>query len=311
MQRRDTSFAVELLKRVVEYAHDPDEHGHGSSQARRKEVHMPLWHQLRSFWWFLEGRVGGMGRPGFNQCHWFELSFEEGLLLSWLGKQHLPTPPLDSLWQYLDSYGPKVAVFYELSPTVARERLSRLHDRAALLATAERMNAKTGIFETVSWVEDQAQPALRLIPSVQRRQQEVALLKQHNVTVLISLLEQPLDHPELRNDFELYHLPVEDITPPRRDQVYAFAETLLTALMANKTVVTHCLAGIGRTTTMLMAAYLVYGSSLQELSAWVRVRNPHFAFRGSQMAFLQELAEDIQCGRAPVMASGRSLPLWP
>ncbi len=34
--------------------------------------------QLRSFWWFLEGRVGGMGRPGFNQCHWFELPFEEG-----------------------------------------------------------------------------------------------------------------------------------------------------------------------------------------------------------------------------------------
>ena len=52
---------------------------------------MPIRRQLRSFWWFLEGRVGGMGRPGFNQCHWFELSFEEGLLLSWLGKQHLPT----------------------------------------------------------------------------------------------------------------------------------------------------------------------------------------------------------------------------
>ena len=137
---------------------------------------MPIRRQLRSFWWFLEGRVGGMGRPGFNQCHWFELSFEEGLLLSWLGKQHLPTPPLDGLWSYLDSYGPKVAMFYELSPDVARERLSRLRERTALLAMAERMNIKTGIFDDVSWVEDHAQPALRLIPSVQRRQHEVALL---------------------------------------------------------------------------------------------------------------------------------------
>ena len=272
---------------------------------------MPIRHQLRSFWWFLEGRVGGMGRPGFNQCHWFELSFDEALLLSWLGKQHLPTPSLASLWSYLDSYGPKVAMFYELSPNVARERLSRLRDRVALLAVAEHMNAKTGIFDDVSWVEDQAQPALRLIPSVQRRQQEVALLKKSNVAVLISLLEQPLDHPELCNDFELYHMPVEDITPPSREQVYTFAETLFTALAADKTVVTHCLAGIGRTTTMLIAAYLVHGYSLQELTTWIRVCNPHFAFRGSQMAFLQALAEDIRCGHAPVVASGRKLPLCP
>ena len=97
---------------------------------------MPIRRQLRSFWWFLEGRVGGMGRPGFNQCHWFELSFEEGLLLSWLGKQHLPTTPLDGLWSYLDSYGPQVAMFYELSADVASERLSRLRDRMTLLAMA-------------------------------------------------------------------------------------------------------------------------------------------------------------------------------
>ena len=82
---------------------------------------MPIRRQLRSFWWFLEGRVGGMGRPGFNQCHWFELSFEEGLLLSWLGKQHLPAPALAHLWSYLDNYGPKVAMFYELSPGAARK----------------------------------------------------------------------------------------------------------------------------------------------------------------------------------------------
>jgi hypothetical protein len=272
---------------------------------------MPIRRQLRSFWWFLEGRVGGMGRPGFNQCHWFELSFEEGLLLSWLGKQHLPTTPLDGLWSYLDSYGPKVSMFYELSPDAARERLCRLRDRAALLAMAERMNAKTDIFDEVSWVEEHAQPALRLIPSAQRRQHEVALLKKYNVAVLISLLEQPMDHLELCNDFEIYHVPVEDVTPPSRGQVYTFAETLFTALAADKIVVTHCLAGIGRTTTMLVAAYLVHGYSLQELTAWIRVCNPHFTFRGSQMDFLKELAEDIRCGRVPVVASGRSLPLCP
>lgn len=270
---------------------------------------MPIQRQLRSFWWFLEGRVGGMGRPGFNRCHWFDLAFEEGLILSWLGKQHLPAPALDGLWRYLDSYGPKVAIFYGLSPSAARDRLSQVRERSTLLAMVERMNAKTGIFDDVSWVDDYAQPALRLLPSAQRRQHEVALLKQQNVTVLISLLEQPLDHPELCNDFEIYHVPVEDITPPSRDQVYAFAETLFTALAADKIVVTHCLAGIGRTTTMLMAAYLVHGYPLQAIAAWVRVRNPHFLFRGSQAAFLQALADDVRDGRLPVLSPERSLPL--
>ena len=93
---------------------------------------MPIQRQLRSFWWFLEGRVGGMGRPGFNQCHWFELSFEEGLLLSWLGKQHGAIAILTDLWCYLDQHGPKAAMFYGLRPDAARARLNRLRDRHTL-----------------------------------------------------------------------------------------------------------------------------------------------------------------------------------
>ena len=274
-----------------------------------EEARMPIRRQLRSFWWFIDGRVGGMGRLGYNRCHWFDLSFEEGEVLSWLGKQHVAVSALADLWRYLDQHGSKVATFYGLRPDEARDRLNRLRDRDALLAVLQSIRAKTGIFDDVSWVDDGTQPALRLTTSTQRRQHEVALLKQHNVTVLISLLEQPLDHPELRNDFEVFHVPVEDIAPPSRDQVYAFAETLLTSLEAGKTVVTHCLAGIGRTTTMLMAAYLVQGYPLEELTAWVQGRNPHYLFHGSQVAFLQALAEDVRGGRLPVLAPGGHLPL--
>jgi len=270
---------------------------------------MPIRSQLRSFWWFIDGRVGGMGRLGYNRCHWFDLPFEEGEVLSWLGKQHGVLSALADLWCYLDQHGPKAATFYGLQPDAAIARLNRLRDRDTLLEVLESIHAKTGIFDDVSWVEERAQPALRLTTSAQRRQHEIAVLKEHKVTVLISLLEQPLDHPELRHDFEVYHVPVEDITPPTYDQVYAFAETLCTSLDAGKTVVTHCLAGIGRTTTMLMAAYLVQGYLLQDLAAWVRVRNPHYLFRGSQLAFLQALAEDVRGGRLPVLAPGGNLPL--
>jgi len=270
---------------------------------------MPIRRQLKSFWWFIEGRVGGMGRLGFNRCHWFDLSFEEGEVLSWLGKQHASTSALADLWSYLDQHGPKAATFYGLRPDEGRDRLNRLRDRDALLAVLESIHARTDVFDDIAWVHDKAQPALRLTTSVQRRQHEVALLKQHNVGVLISLLEQPLDHPELLNDFEVFHVPVEDIAPPSRDQVYAFAETLVSSLEAGKTVVTHCLAGIGRTTTMLIAAYVVQGYPLQDLAAWVRVRNPHYLFHGSQLTFLQDLAEDVRGGRLPVLAPGRHLPL--
>jgi hypothetical protein len=60
---------------------------------------------------------------------------------------------------------------------------------------------------------------------------------------------------------------------------------------------------------MLMAAYLVQGYSLQELAAWVRARNPHYLFHGSQVRFLHALAEDVRGGRLPVLAPGEHLPL--
>ncbi len=270
---------------------------------------MPIQHQLRSFWWFIDGRVGGMGRLGYNRCHWFDLPFEEGEVLSWLGKQHGAIAALPDLWRYLDQHGPKAATFYGLQPEQARDRLDRLRDRDALLTVLESIRAKTDIFDAIVWVDHNAQPALQLTTSAQRRQHEMALLKEYKVTVLISLLEQPLDHPELRNDFEVYHVPVEDITPPTYDQVYAFTKTLVTSLEAGKTVVTHCLAGIGRTTTMLMAAYLVQGYPLQDLTAWVQVRTPHSHFHGSQLAFLHALAADVRGGRLPVLPAGGGLPL--
>jgi protein-tyrosine phosphatase len=266
---------------------------------------MPIRRHLKSFWWFIEGRVGGMGRPGFNQCHWFDLSLEEGVVLSWLGKQHLSAPALANLWSFLEHYGPKVARFYGLPTREVSDRLERLRDRQALLSVLDSMNAKAGILHEAAWVDEGAQATLRVTPSLQRVQFELEMLQRHNVSVVISLLEQPLGHAALDAHFEVHHVPVEDITPPSREQVYAFAEILCTALAAGKNVVTHCLAGVGRTTTMLMAAYLVQGYPLRDLAAWVQTCNPHFLFTGSQVAFLQTLADEVSSGHTPLLTPER------
>jgi protein-tyrosine phosphatase len=244
-----------------------------------------------------------MGRPGFNQCHWFDFSLEEGVVFTWLGKQRQTTLVLDHFWQYVDEYGPKVAPFHGLSTTEVRTRLHCLRDPTVLGTVLENMNAKAGILQDISWHDGQAHVVLRVTPNAQRLQYELEMLKQHNVSVLISLLEQPLDHPMLDQHFEVYHLPVEDVMPPSYEQVYAFATILRTALEAGKTVVTHCLAGVGRTTTMFMAAYLVQGYAWHALQTWVQACNPHFQFKGQQVAFLQQLADDVAKGRWPLLGN--------
>jgi protein-tyrosine phosphatase len=266
---------------------------------------MPIRRELKTFWWFIDGRIGGMGRPGFNQCHWYDLSLEEGILLSWLGKQHQTAPALESLWQHLKVYGPKVAPFYDLSAAEVHSRLCYLRHRDTLLSVVDSLNAKAGIFQEVTWQDHGTHATLHFLPNVRRLQHELALLRHYDVSVVISLLEQPLNQTVLEAYFEVYHLPLEDVTPPSYEQVYAFADILHTTLAAGKNVVTHCLAGVGRTTTMLVAAYLVQGYRWDELVAWVRARNPHFQFKGNQVAFLQELAHDIAHGRLPLLPAAK------
>jgi hypothetical protein len=268
---------------------------------------MPIRRELKAFWWFVEGRVGGMGRPGYNQCHWSDLSLEEGLIFSWLGKQHQTSSKLESLWAYLDVYGPKVAPFYSLSRTEVHGRLRSLRDRDTLLTVVQSMNAKAGILQEVTWQDSGTHTMLHFPPNVPRLHHEVALLKHYNVSVVVSLLEQPLDQTALEAYFEVYHLPVEDVTPPSYEQVYAFADILYTTLAAGKNVVTHCLAGVGRTTTMLLAAALVQGHTWEELVTWVQTCNPHFQFKGCQVAFLQALAQDITNGRRPLRSAAQEM----
>lgn len=257
---------------------------------------MPLRRYMKTFWWFMEGRVAGMGRPGFNRCHWSDFSLEEALVLSWLGKQTEAALSVHDLRQYLDRYAPKVAPFYKLTHDTIPDQIKSLHERTALLDVLEQLNAKTQLFQQIDWVEDDAQPRLHLTRDLTRLQDEIDLLKQHRISVLISLTEHPMDYDHLNGHFTLHHLPIEDVSPPNHEQVYALAHLLTTAFEVGENVAVHCLAGLGRTTTMLIAAYLVQGYTLRDLTTWIRRQNPHFLFVGSQAQFVYELADHLNRG---------------
>jgi len=100
-------------------------------------------------------------------------------------------------------------------------------------------------------------------------------LQEQGVRVIVTLTERPLRMALIEEfGFEYHHLPVMDFHGPTQHQIVEFVAIVDRAKAAGKRVVTHCLAGRGRTGSML-AAYLVsQGLSPKDAMADVRRARP-------------------------------------
>ena len=126
----------------------------------------------------------------------------------------------------------------------------------------------------------------------ERLREDLALLRNQGIESIVSLTEPSLN-PATVNEmgFRFLSLPIADMAPPTIDDISRFVEFADESERDELPVAVHCLAGLGRTGTML-ACFLVgkgYGAeaALQE----VRERRPGSVETPAQEDIIGEYAK--------------------
>jgi atypical dual specificity phosphatase len=112
-------------------------------------------------------------------------------------------------------------------------------------------------------------------------------------SVLVTLTERPLPFDMvIRCGLAPFHIPVEDFEAPTIEQAEEFCRIVDRMKAEGKKVAVHCLAGLGRTGTML-AAYLIHLDGIGAAEAIEKMRKiqPGYIQCEEQELFLHDWAE--------------------
>jgi hypothetical protein len=240
---------------------------------------------MKGFWWFEKNSIAGMARPGFNSTRW--LPFDQAILVGWLGQHSSRETSLSEFHTHVRDYGSKIRNFYNLDVNSADQILHELQDRNGLMAALKRLSDNSEVLESYDVTHD----AIHFEFSKKRLDWELAYLKNQGIDQIVSLTEKHHSKEILEKHFDTFHFSINDLNAPSLDQVNQLAEILKTAKSNRKRVAAHCLAGIGRTSTMLISAHIVMGEKLENLKVLISRQNPSFVFAGKQAEFIQAIAE--------------------
>ena len=241
---------------------------------------------MKAFWWFKEQKIAGMGRPGFNAVHWFDLPFDEAMVLGWIGQHSSGTHELSSFRKHLQIYAPRCFKYYGFDEVEGTKQIEVFNTTDGFNAVLQRMNERTGFLENFELSSDQ----LAITLNTKRLEEEIKFLQAKNVKRIVTLTEQHHQKDILQNHFDLHHFSIQDLGAPKVEQVRELAGVISYAQGKNEIIAVHCLAGIGRTSTMLLGAHVLLGESPDELAKRIKERNPTFEFSGPQGEFLRSLA---------------------
>lgn len=242
---------------------------------------------MKAFWWFKDGAIAGMARPGFNGIHWFDLPFEEALIFGWLGQRSSDTQPIESMHNHIRDYGAKIFGFFGMDHVAFQRAQESLQHPSKMSDVLDRVAKKTKSVDEF----DISDGKITFKLDRRRLDWEIDFLKQNEIRTIVTLTENHNQREELHKHFDLHHLAIDDLNAPRFEQAVQLADVIRQARAERTRMAVHCMAGIGRTSTMLIASHLVLGETLPSLKLEIEKRNPSFQFKGPQADFLHLVAE--------------------
>lgn len=130
-------------------------------------------------------------------------------------------------------------------------------------------------------------------PESERKRLDADLiwLRDQGIAAILSLTETPLDPDAIaRHAFAYMHLPVIDMTPPAPGQISEALAFIDRQHARDRAVLVHCLAGQGRTGTVLAAHLIRGGHSSDRAIAELRVVCPHAVENRLQESALADFA---------------------
>ncbi|NIF83513.1 ATP-binding cassette domain-containing protein [Comamonas sp. Tr-654] len=114
------------------------------------------------------------------------------------------------------------------------------------------------------------------------------------VTMLITLTERDFPQEALaRNGLRNFHLPVYDHEPPTVAQMQMLLARMSAALRRGEVLAVHCLAGLGRTGTVLAAWLVREGLTAEEALRRVRLIDAQYVQSEAQEALLYEFEDAL------------------
>jgi hypothetical protein len=242
---------------------------------------------VKAFWWFRENSVAGMARPGFNSVRWTDLPFDEGILLAWIGAFPPGEVSFESFRDHLETYAPKVLKFFRMDCEESRKTLDVFRDPSGIELVLKRLNERLGVFEGF----EVGERSVRFSLNRKHLVLELEELRKRGVRRIVTLTEHHHFKEHLVGSFSAHHLGIVDLGAPTREQAKELAQIIAQSRRHGEAVAVHCLAGIGRTSTMIMAAHILLGERFEDLHAEIKIRNPYFVLTGAQGEFIHDLVK--------------------
>lgn len=120
-------------------------------------------------------------------------------------------------------------------------------------------------------------------------------MEEEGIEVLVTLTESPLEADWLETaGLESVHIPIEDFQAPTQNQIDAFTSIVDRESENGRAVGVHCLAGLGRSGTMVAAWFIHEGLNAREAIELTRELRPGSIETASQEAALQTYSDRLR-----------------